>query len=185
MEFRDRIPTDASTQVQGGQGDASSASQQVLGSGGPIVGVASINKNTTIREFNHKKKYNEWQFIYDPANDRGNLITTPNQPALQVSGIPGFECANRRHEWKSVRTIESIRTIESVRAVIRLWKHSEPGRSFGASATVVEFPATIIEAIHKQNFAPKETASSRDEAVSYFSKCLHGSILPPSDERTN
>ncbi len=82
-------PTDASTQVQSGQVDASSGSQQVLGSGGPIVGVSSINKNTTIREFNHKKKYNEWQFVYDPATDRGALITTPNQPALQVSGIPG------------------------------------------------------------------------------------------------
>jgi hypothetical protein len=47
------------------------------------VGVASVSKNTTIREFNHKRKYNEWQFLYDPATDRGALITTPNQPPLQ------------------------------------------------------------------------------------------------------
>ena len=37
-----------------------------LSAADPIVGVASISKKTTIREFNHKKKYNEWQFIYDP-----------------------------------------------------------------------------------------------------------------------
>jgi hypothetical protein len=47
--------------------------------------VASVNKSATIREFNKKKKYNEWQFIYDPSADRGGLITTPYQPAL-----PGF-----------------------------------------------------------------------------------------------
>ncbi len=47
--------------------------------GPPIVGVASISKNPTIREFDKKKKYNEWQFVYDPTMDRGLLITTPYQ----------------------------------------------------------------------------------------------------------
>jgi type II secretory pathway pseudopilin PulG len=61
--------------------------------GGPIVGVASTSKKETIREFNHKKKYNDWQFIYDPGTDRGGLITTPNQPGLQNFGsnIPGAQ----------------------------------------------------------------------------------------------
>ena len=54
--------------------------------GGPIVGVVSASKKDTIREFNHKKKYNEWQFIYDPATDRGGLLMTPNQPPLQGVG---------------------------------------------------------------------------------------------------
>jgi type II secretory pathway pseudopilin PulG len=83
-------PTEASSQVQGaGQGGTGSSSQQVFG-GGPIVGVASISKKTTIREFNHKKKYNEWQFVYDPTTDRGSLITTPSQPPLQGFGTqPG------------------------------------------------------------------------------------------------
>jgi len=63
-----------------GASDSSSSTQLV--SGGPIVGVASISKKTTIREFNHKKKYNEWQFVYDPTLDRGGLITTPYQPGL-------------------------------------------------------------------------------------------------------
>ena len=49
--------------------------------------MVSALKKDTIREFNHKKKYNEWQFIYDPATDRGGLITTPNQPPIQGFGV--------------------------------------------------------------------------------------------------
>jgi len=68
-----------------GASDQSSGQQPV--SGGPIVGVASISKKTTIREFNKKKKYNEWQFVYDPTTEpRNGLITTPNQPLLQGFG---------------------------------------------------------------------------------------------------
>ena len=48
--------------------------------GGPIIGVASTSKLETIREFNRKKKYSEWQFIYDPGTDRGGLPMTPYQP---------------------------------------------------------------------------------------------------------
>ena len=58
---------------------------QVFG-GGAIVGVVSTSKKTGYREFNHKKKYNEWQFIYDPGTDRGGLLMTPNQPTLQGFG---------------------------------------------------------------------------------------------------
>jgi type II secretory pathway pseudopilin PulG len=57
---------------------------QVFG-GGPIVGVASTSKAQSIREFNRKNHYDKWQFIYDPTMDRGGLITTPAQPALQVA----------------------------------------------------------------------------------------------------
>jgi hypothetical protein len=56
-------------------------SGQVFG-GGPIVGVVSGSKKEGYREFNHKKKYSEWQFIYDPGTDRGGLLMTPNQPPL-------------------------------------------------------------------------------------------------------
>jgi hypothetical protein len=48
------------------------------------VGVASQSKEKTIREYDKKKKYNEWQFVYDPTFDRGFLITTPYQPQLQM-----------------------------------------------------------------------------------------------------
>ena len=49
------------------------------------MGVASTSKATSIREFNHKNHYNQWQFIYDPTMDRGGLITTPAQPALTTA----------------------------------------------------------------------------------------------------
>lgn len=65
---------------------ADKLSTQVFG-GGPIVGVASISKDKTIREFNHKNHYNQWQFIYDPSTDRGGLLNTPAQPALQGAGV--------------------------------------------------------------------------------------------------
>src|SRR5439155_4727122 len=51
--------------------------------GGPIVGVASASKDKSIREFNKKNHYDQWQFIYDPASDRGGLLNTPAQPPLQ------------------------------------------------------------------------------------------------------
>lgn len=68
-------------------GDQSSSDQPGQTFGGlPIVGVASTSKLTTIREFDKKKKYNEWSFVYDPNLDRGLLITTPYQPQLQMFG---------------------------------------------------------------------------------------------------
>ena len=67
--------------------------------GGPIVGVVSTNKKDTIREFNHKKKYNEWQFIYDPGTDRGGLLMTPNQPPLmqQPQNVNGQNGTNQNN----------------------------------------------------------------------------------------
>ncbi len=59
--------------------------------GAPIIGVASATKITTptYHEFNHKKKYKDWLFVYDPALDRGQLITTPYQPQLAMFGQQG------------------------------------------------------------------------------------------------
>ena len=59
-------------------------SAQTFG-GGPIVGVASTSKAKSIRVYNKKDHYNDWQFIYDPNSDRGGLIKTPYQPPLNVS----------------------------------------------------------------------------------------------------
>jgi len=80
--------TDSSAQGANGSGTNSGTgsgngdgTNQVFG-GGPIVGVVSAIKDETIREFNHKHKYSDWQFIYDPGTDRGGLLMTPNQPAL-------------------------------------------------------------------------------------------------------
>jgi type II secretory pathway pseudopilin PulG len=76
-----------------GQG-SSAPGAQVFG-GGPMVGVASTSREKTIRIFNKKDEYYQWQFIYNPSTDRGGLLTTPNQPSLQgattaiQSGVPG------------------------------------------------------------------------------------------------
>lgn len=69
--------------------DTSSSKQQVFGGGGPILGVASTSKAKTIREFNDKKHYNEWLFVYDPTSDRGGLLNGPAQPNLNPGGQPG------------------------------------------------------------------------------------------------
>jgi type II secretory pathway pseudopilin PulG len=80
--------TKPSSSQPGGGSSGSPLTSQVFG-GGPIVGVASTSKEKSIREFNHKNHYNDWQFIYDPTMDRGTgLITTPAQPALQISAPP-------------------------------------------------------------------------------------------------
>jgi len=82
---------DASTPT--GPGSPSGSSGDKLSNttfgGAPIVGVASTSKDRTIREFDKKKKYDEWQFVYDPTFDRGFLITTPYQPSLQGFGVQG------------------------------------------------------------------------------------------------
>jgi len=80
-----------------GTGFGNSGSNQ-LGSGqiigGPIIGVASISKDKSIREFNHKNKYKDWAFVYDPAQDQGRLINTPYQPQVQGFGQQGVQNVN-------------------------------------------------------------------------------------------
>ena len=75
-------PTVNSSQPRGFVSASGNSQPQVFG-GGAIVGVASTSKAKTIREFNKKDHYNQWQFIYDPSTDRGGLLMTPNQPPLQ------------------------------------------------------------------------------------------------------
>jgi len=99
---RSQLPQTAGT----APGDASSSGQQVV-SGGPIVGVASTSKETTIREFNHKRKYNEWQFVYDPTARHGGTIEDA-LPATVAAGRTALaertERTNRNleHEWQFV-----------------------------------------------------------------------------------
>jgi type II secretory pathway pseudopilin PulG len=86
-ENPDGTGANPSATANGTAGSNPLASGQIIG--GPIIGVASTNKDATIREFNHKKKYKDWVFIYDPAQDQGRLITTPYQPQLQGFGQQG------------------------------------------------------------------------------------------------
>jgi type II secretory pathway pseudopilin PulG len=71
---------------------AAGAGGQTFG-GGPIVGVVSTSKKESIRQFNKKNHYKDWQFIYDPGTDRGGLLNTPAQPPLKApasaQGQPG------------------------------------------------------------------------------------------------
>ncbi len=83
-------PTGASNSPFG----QSNSANQAFG-GGAIVGVASLDKDKTIRIFNKKKTYNEWMFIYDPTQDRNNvLLRGPYQPLVlggaqgQMTGTP-------------------------------------------------------------------------------------------------
>jgi hypothetical protein len=73
-----------------GAGGANPGGGQMFG-GGPILGVASTSKAKTIREFNDKKHYNEWLFIYDPVSDRGGLLNGPAQPNLNPGSQPGAQ----------------------------------------------------------------------------------------------
>ena len=59
---------------------------QTYGAGG-IVGVQSLSKAKTIREFADKHNYNKWMFIYDPTQDKGTLLKGPYNPqAFQGGG---------------------------------------------------------------------------------------------------
>ena len=75
-----------------GTSSGSGGLSNVTFGGAPIVGVASVSKDPTIRIFDKKKKYNEWQFVYDPTMDRGLLITTPyqQQVGFGVMGTPNL-----------------------------------------------------------------------------------------------
>jgi len=78
--------TPAGQLSSGPTGPFGSSQAQTFG-GGAIIGVASTSDKQGIHEFNKKKKYSEWQFVYDPNLDRGGLIVGPAQPP--VGGMGG------------------------------------------------------------------------------------------------
>jgi len=86
----DASANSTSTPGQGATSGGNQSTPQTFG-GGPIVGVVSTSKAESVREFNQKNHYNQWQFIYDPGTDRGGLLNTPAQPALNavVTGQAG------------------------------------------------------------------------------------------------
>jgi type II secretory pathway pseudopilin PulG len=61
--------------------------------GGQIIGVASVNKAQSIKEFNDKDHYNEWFFVYDlrleQAGGTGVTIAAPRVGATTDSGSSG------------------------------------------------------------------------------------------------
>jgi hypothetical protein len=63
--------------------------------GGPIIGVASNSKKTSIREFNGDTEYDRWLFVYDPRLEQaqpgpggGITIASPRSSSSPTGG-PG------------------------------------------------------------------------------------------------
>jgi hypothetical protein len=81
-----------------------SATGQTFGAGA-IVGVSSVSKDPTIRIYNKKKTYNEWQFIYNPQMDQQNvLLRGPYSPSTLISntniGTPAGQ-VNQQNQQQS------------------------------------------------------------------------------------
>jgi type II secretory pathway pseudopilin PulG len=55
--------------------------------GGMIIGVASVSKKKSIREFDHKNHYDQWLFFYDPNYDRGYPIKGPTSMSLSTASV--------------------------------------------------------------------------------------------------
>jgi type II secretory pathway pseudopilin PulG len=86
-------------------GSNSSGNGQTFG-GGAIVGVGSQSKDPTIRIYNKKKTYNEWQFIYNPMMDQTNvLLQGPYQPPTiggnQNIGTPASQMNGQQQNQSS------------------------------------------------------------------------------------
>lgn len=63
-------------------GTQAGANGQTFG-GGAIVGVVSTSKAKSIRIFNKKDHYNDWQFIYNPQSGGSGLLNAPGVPVFQ------------------------------------------------------------------------------------------------------
>jgi hypothetical protein len=59
--------------------------------GGGIAGVASESTGPAIKVYNERKRYNEWEFVYDQSKDRGLAGVQRNGGAI---GTPGQSMAN-------------------------------------------------------------------------------------------
>jgi type II secretory pathway pseudopilin PulG len=62
--------------------------------GGGIAGVASESTGPAIKIYNERKKYNEWEFVYDQTKDRGLAGVmgnggAPGTAASQMGSMPG------------------------------------------------------------------------------------------------
>ena len=67
---------------------------QTIG-GGQIIGVASVNKGHSIKEFNDKDHYDEWLFVYDlrleQSGGTGVTIAAPRGAGSLTGGIGGAQ----------------------------------------------------------------------------------------------
>ncbi len=66
--------------------------------GGPIIGVASKSKKTSIKEFNGNSEYDQWLFVYDPRLEQvpgsnGIIVASPTA-ATPAGGPPNTRIPN-------------------------------------------------------------------------------------------
>lgn len=64
------------------------AAGQTVGPRGGIVGVISKSKDASIREYNGRSRYSEWEFVYVATTDQPGAADTAAQPG-QLPGGPG------------------------------------------------------------------------------------------------
>jgi type II secretory pathway pseudopilin PulG len=57
--------------------------------GGQIIGVASVNKGPSIKEFNDKDHYNEWLFVYDLRLEQSGGTGVAVAAPMSASGAAG------------------------------------------------------------------------------------------------
>jgi hypothetical protein len=67
--------------------------------GGPIMGVASMSKKTSIKDFNGNTEYDQWLFVYDPRMEQlggGIVIAAPRGPnSPPIPGPPAPPAGNQ------------------------------------------------------------------------------------------
>ena len=66
----------------------SATGQQSLQPGG-IGGVASKLESGSIKVYNDRSKYNEWEFIYDPRQDRSTTVGSQMNQPNRTPNLPG------------------------------------------------------------------------------------------------
>ena len=68
-----------------GSNQTSSISPSTIGqSGQPMIGVAIPKTDDSLKVYNERKKYNEWEFIYDPR-----IEALKNAGVAGIGGVPG------------------------------------------------------------------------------------------------
>jgi len=69
----------------GGLASGTGNTNPTLG-GGPMVGIAIPNTKASIKEYKQQKHYNEWEFVYDPAEDQLQAGTLFGGATQNVNG---------------------------------------------------------------------------------------------------
>ena len=83
----------SSSGSNGGSQNSTPMTAGALSGGGGIMGFAPISDKDSILVYKTKARYNEWEFVYDPATDRaGGRMQFPPAPTGPPvnTGAPGF-----------------------------------------------------------------------------------------------